>query len=276
MQRIGRTRYTTGAFAKLFGINKDTLLYYDKINLFKPAIVGENGYRYYDASQIEVFWVLYSLREMGVSIKELSSYTENPTPEQLFQLMAEQEVKVAEEIKRLQKLQHSLHYVKEQTLEGLHAKIEEFNFIELQDQPIVYSEFLGDEAVTSNTYWGEAYTKFVKDAQMSGVVYTGSVLAEADVKANDFTRIHRLYRITTEVTSTVRPGGLYAITYVKGSYETLIDSYPYLIQKLESMGYEVNGDIFEEYTIGQVATKQVEQYVTKLYIPVKRSIEYSV
>lgn len=100
MQRIGRTRYTTGAFAKLFGINKDTLLYYDKINLFKPAIVGENDYRYYDASQIEVFWV--------------------------------------------------------------------------------------------------------------------------------------------------------------------------------SMGYEVNGDIFEEYTIGQVATKQVEQYVTKLYIPVKRSDKHSV
>ncbi len=29
--------FTTGEFAKRFGVKKDTLLYYDKIDLFKPA-----------------------------------------------------------------------------------------------------------------------------------------------------------------------------------------------------------------------------------------------
>ena len=52
MKRKDENLYTTGAFAKYFGIKKDTLFYYDEIGLFSPAFIGENGYRYYTASQI--------------------------------------------------------------------------------------------------------------------------------------------------------------------------------------------------------------------------------
>lgn len=63
--------YSTGEFASHFGIKKDTLFYYDKINLFSPAGVMENGYRYYTASQIEPFRTLLSFRELNVPIKNL-------------------------------------------------------------------------------------------------------------------------------------------------------------------------------------------------------------
>ena len=45
--------YTTGQFAKLNGINKRTLHYYDEIGLFCPECKGENGYRYYTCFQTE-------------------------------------------------------------------------------------------------------------------------------------------------------------------------------------------------------------------------------
>ena len=38
--------FTTNEFAKLYNINKKTLIYYDEIGLFKPAIIKENGYNY--------------------------------------------------------------------------------------------------------------------------------------------------------------------------------------------------------------------------------------
>ena len=38
---------TTGEFAKLAGVSKDTLFHYEKIGLFKPEIVCKNEYRYY-------------------------------------------------------------------------------------------------------------------------------------------------------------------------------------------------------------------------------------
>ena len=45
MKRKNEESYTTGEFARYFGIKKDTLLYYDKIGLFSPAGVRPNGYR---------------------------------------------------------------------------------------------------------------------------------------------------------------------------------------------------------------------------------------
>ncbi len=42
-----KTYFTTGEFAKLFGIKKQTLFYYYQCGIFKPDLTGENGYRYY-------------------------------------------------------------------------------------------------------------------------------------------------------------------------------------------------------------------------------------
>ena len=35
-------KFTVGEFAKLYGMQKQTLIFYDKIDLFKPKIVDEN------------------------------------------------------------------------------------------------------------------------------------------------------------------------------------------------------------------------------------------
>ena len=53
---MNNERYiTTGEFAKLTGVTKHTLFYYDKIGLFSPEIKKENGYRLYSFEQLEVF-----------------------------------------------------------------------------------------------------------------------------------------------------------------------------------------------------------------------------
>ena len=36
---------TTGEFAKLCGVKKQTLFHYDQIGILKPELSGENGYR---------------------------------------------------------------------------------------------------------------------------------------------------------------------------------------------------------------------------------------
>ena len=90
MDRKEEKLYTTGAFARYFGIKKDTLFYYDQIGLFSPAAVGKNGYRYYNASQIPPFGTLLSLREMNVPIEKIRAYFEAPSPEKLEEMAREQ------------------------------------------------------------------------------------------------------------------------------------------------------------------------------------------
>ncbi len=80
MQRRKEKYYTTGEFARFFGIKKDTLFYYDRIGLFRPEGVGENGYRYYSDAQINPFSSLLSLREMDVPLAEIQEYFRQPQP----------------------------------------------------------------------------------------------------------------------------------------------------------------------------------------------------
>ena len=37
--------YTTGQFADMCGVKKQTLFHYDDIGILKPVLVEENGYR---------------------------------------------------------------------------------------------------------------------------------------------------------------------------------------------------------------------------------------
>ena len=42
-------------FAQIARTSRKTLQYYDELDLFRPALVGENGYRYYALSQLAGF-----------------------------------------------------------------------------------------------------------------------------------------------------------------------------------------------------------------------------
>lgn len=275
MNRLNRTRYTTGAFAKLFGIKKDTLLYYDKINVFKPSFIGQNGYRYYEAGQIEQFWALSSLRDVGMPLKELEHYVQEPSPERLYKITCEQAEQVEREIQRLQRISDNLQHMKAITKEALQAPLEKLVFTEILPESVLYSDSLGAEDTASNTHWGEAYTSFVKEAGATGIFYTGSVIALKDVQQNNFERIDRLYmkinentQVVSASTPEVRPGGLYGVIYFKGSYARLIESYPQFIEAITERGFTVSGDIYEEYLVNQVATNDESRYITKILIPV--------
>ena len=69
------SRYFTPAeLAKLLGISKQLLLYYDKNDIFSPEFVDENGYRFYVLSQYFTLQIIISLRKLNVSLKEIKAH----------------------------------------------------------------------------------------------------------------------------------------------------------------------------------------------------------
>ena len=83
---MNQERYIkTGEFAKLVGVTKHTLFYYDKIGLFSPEIKLENGYRFYSFDQLDVFDVIQTLRELEVSLEEIKGYMNQRSPKRLDQ-----------------------------------------------------------------------------------------------------------------------------------------------------------------------------------------------
>lgn len=71
--------YSSGEFAKLTGVNKRTLHYYNEIGLFRPEIIGENGYHYYTCFQFTELELILTLRKIGLSIDEIKDYSSRPS-----------------------------------------------------------------------------------------------------------------------------------------------------------------------------------------------------
>ena len=67
--------YKISDFYKKTGISIETLRYYDKIDFFKPLYTDIfSGYRYYIESQAEDMKKVQKLKEVGLSLQEISDF----------------------------------------------------------------------------------------------------------------------------------------------------------------------------------------------------------
>ena len=71
-----KQKLSSGEIANICKINKKTLFYYDQINLFKPAVVETNGYRYYTLDQIDQLSKIKALQSVGFSLTEIKQQLE--------------------------------------------------------------------------------------------------------------------------------------------------------------------------------------------------------
>lgn len=77
MQDSGKL-YKVAEFARLCGLPKDTVLYYDRIGLLCPAKVGSNGYRYYTFDQLFTANLIEGLKLSHMTLDEIRDFMSAP------------------------------------------------------------------------------------------------------------------------------------------------------------------------------------------------------
>ena len=103
-----QTLFTIGQFAAIHGITKKTLMWYDEMGLVRPALIGENGYRYYSYRQSSELETVLMLRELEVSIPEIKLFMEQRSAANMERLLAEKQRKLEEKIAHLRRMQRPL------------------------------------------------------------------------------------------------------------------------------------------------------------------------
>ncbi|GLF91586.1 MerR family transcriptional regulator [Bacillus safensis] len=265
--------FFTGEFAKLFDVKKDTLLYYDKIGLFKPAGVHENGYRYYTLEQFDHFIAIQSLRAVQFPIKELKQYFTEPSRERLQSLAAEQVEKVKQEIEKLQDIQSFLMRVMETTHELSTVKIGEVLFQEQPAEPIVLSAPNPIDLHTPVEEISRIVGKFLKEIGIKGAAANGSVLKKEQFSKRHFHQSDRLFCRMEGPEAVKKPAGLYAVMYHQGTYEEIESAYSHVLDEIEKEDMMLDGDVFEEYLLHSLMSKDEAEYITKLSVKVKKRID---
>lgn len=263
---------TIGQFAALHQVNKKTLMWYDEVGLFKPAIVRENGYRYYTCQQCSVFETILMLRELNVSIPDIKTYLSNRSAASFQTVLSEKTIEIHNAIQHLQQIKKALlHQTK--ALEDLnHIDLSEYSILECPAQKLILLKTTKElsleqeaEMIFGEVHHHQAY-------RMYGILY-GSLLPVSSLYQRDFTNYYGVFLQVPEVESSVnayiRPAGTYLRTYFKGSWDKLPQKYTEILEYASKNKLELQGYAYET-GINEFTSNSMDDYITKIEIPIRK------
>lgn len=95
--------YTISEMARMFDLSRQTLIYYDRIGLFKPAHVNGEGYRFYAPVQIPQLRLICLLRDMDVELKDIAELLNSGDTARIVARLEEREGELRERITELER-----------------------------------------------------------------------------------------------------------------------------------------------------------------------------
>ena len=134
-------------FAKLRGININSLRYYEKLGILKPAYIDERtNYRYYSPEQLTLLNKIILCIQLGISLKEMATYIDEEGNLQTQKLLEQGRI-VAQQ--RIEEMQNNLKYI-ETSLKNIEVNKE---FIDSQGK--YYRSLEERKVIMTDSYCGE-------------------------------------------------------------------------------------------------------------------------
>lgn len=263
--------YKIGDFSIMAKTTIKTLRYYEKEGLLKPVYVDLNtGYRYYETSQLVEISKIISLRQIGISIKDIKNVLNGCDMKSVLN-------KRKKEIEKNLKLYNielsKINYL----LEGNNME----NKIFVKEIPS-YTVYYCDGIVDDFSKISEFVLEVGKECREKNpnlkcitpdycyITYLDGEFKEKNIKV----RYAQAVNTQGEETERIKFKKSNAITAVcifhKGTYDSLRDSYNILIKYIEDNGYEIIDNPRECYIDGCWNKDDVKDYLTEIQFPIKK------
>lgn len=276
-----KTRYTISELARFFHISSQTLRYYDKIGLYKPAFVDKaTGYRYYSYEQFFTLSLIIQLKKLNFSLEEIQRYIQVKNIGYLEQILENGQSAIDAQIEELQRLREKNRSMLEkiQRSRTMHRS----SAIEIKEEKerYAYQIFLNFEIRDLYQYIKIMYESYLKGLPANSSVEHNEVvlkISERNLRQKRF-RVYNSIGIFINREDMghqegcyVIPAGTYASAYHMGAYDTIHHTYESLYAYLEKEGYGIAGDALEFAIISISLTDNREEFLTEIQIPIKKS-----
>ena len=267
--------FTTGEFAKLCGVKKQTLFHYDEIGLFSPTLIKDNGYRYYSYRQLYTFTMILTLKNLHMPLKDIKTYLDTRTPEAYINLLEEKLDEVDTAIANLTQIKNRLTESTHRTLLALNTEHAKTTLVEQEEEYLIVSSNLNSATHKEFSTYMLEYVQFFDKYALTTYDSFGALIKFQDI-ANGlqdcFTSVYAKTKDTTLPSVIVRPKGLYAITYHHGSFETLYETYKKILEFIQRHHLKVGEFFYEDYLIDDITSCNPDDFVTRIMIEVKEMI----
>ena len=265
--------------AKLRQVTSETLRYYDRIGLITPDYVDpQTRYRYYSIRQYEKLGTIKELRQLGMSIHDITDYFSGRNLRKSHQLLLHQLELLEEEIRKQQLLseilRRKLHFLSEITPPPPVDKV--FCRAFPQRYMITFGEPAGGSREHAFAFTRlERYLDEVAPILASdriGVYADWHLLEPSDdyIPAVPMIFVER-DAIESEHKRTIPPGDYLCMNYRRGELERYHPSFARLHTYMAEHGWVLNGMIFQFYKIDVTLTSDPDETLMEIQVPVRQA-----
>lgn len=268
-------QFTTGQFAAMYGINKRTLMYYDSIDLFKPAVVKANGYRYYTFQQTDVFETIQILRKLRVPLEEIKTQLASYTSQNLLKLLHNQSNMLELEIAELMWLQRVVQNKIGNMKTSLQIDFDKIEIVEANAQALLVSKSLSEMPLekgikTMLNFMQECYHTHSYSGYPHGFMMDAEKLQQGNF--NHFTNC--FYPVDEKTPPSMKqdykPAGHYLVGYYKGYWPQINQAFQKFVDYADKHKLIFVGHTYVESLLDDTAATENPGYCeTRISIQLK-------
>lgn len=269
---MNQTDYLSiGDFAKLSGVSRKNLIYYDSIDLLTPERVHANGYRYYHYHQLYTVNMIVALKEIRVPLKEIKNYMQAQGPETILPMLRQQKEMASQRQNYFTEMETMLE-MQIQSLElNLTDDTNSIEQLQMAKVPLFYDEAPYSPA---DFRFSVSITKFYDYCLSQGYEfpYPAGValkITESEMLPFDQRATFNLYSKVPK-SEHYRPAGTYITAYVAGSL-----NFEKTYQRLRIYAKEQNvrliGDVYIDFISNELVSKNFDDFRLKMMVQVTQN-----
>lgn len=266
--------FSTGEFAKLCNVKKQTLFHYDDIGIFSPEIKLPNGYRFYSFSQLETFNVISILKELDMPLHEIGGYLQTRNPIEYIALLEKKSIEIKNKIKKLQQMSNVINKKIDITKQCYNV---DFKNIYLENLPSTYfikTANLDIQEEKNMTVSLANHINYCRDNDIYSPYTIGGMLSIENIKNQMYSNYTYFFtQLDTNELSLynhIKEDGLYLIAYHDGGYYTIDKTYWKILNFIEANNYLVKSYFYEDVLLDEFSVKGYENYLLKISVKVEK------
>lgn len=269
---MDRSKYlTTGEFAKVMHVTKNTLFHYDKIGLFSPEVVLDNDYRYYSIHQMEVLDTIIMLKELGMPLKEIREFLNERSPKRLLELFDKEEQQIQDQIKKLRDQSRFIHEKSQRIRNVLEVELNTVYIKKFPERCFLISTF--HEA--TDMVFEEKIIELIElyQSKNQSIRYEiGYIQYGADVKNGVYDHYQNVVLLMWQkhegLKYQVLPAGEYLTVYFKGVWKDIRAAYEILFHYAEKHHIDLADEFLEVYAVDNLMAENAEDYVIEVGVKI--------
>lgn len=262
---------TTGEFASLCGVKKDTIFHYDNIDLLKPDYIAANGYRYYSPKQAMVFEIINVLKSVGMSLREIQRYCANQNSEEFLNLL---KAKRAQLIQTQWQLDQTREFVDDTIAivsKSLITVLDEVSVVSCKEENMVITKTPSEDDINNRTYWIalNELSLYCSNLKVGNVFPIGEIVQRDKFLSGNYKSDYYCSKPIRKVKSErviTKPAGKYAVIYIRGSYKNLGAAYEKMRLYIEQNKLIVITDVFQQDQVYQFSNTRADDYLMKISV----------